>query len=470
MINEYLGKKCKHCYAMGGRINFQSNGVSLCHSLEGEDPYIEFAYGEDLAESYVKSVKNLLDKLNYGDSSGGCACCSMLTDDVFDADKIYIITVNTSTKCNARCLYCCSHNGESGRPTSIVPYIQQLENRNYLSKDCFFDYGGGESTLDPYFEENIRYIANKNYMLRVNTNAFEYSKLLSDLIKEHGDYYVRISVDAGTPETYRRIKGADKYFDVWNNIVRYKDSSSNVMIKYVLCGINCKQTDVEGFVNQCKKVGAEELYIDVDHDAYAIPNNTGWSVYSKDILDSAWHMKRYAESKGIVARIGYVWTARNVDQQTYDYNIVRRDARGIRYLTSVNEIRLPDRFEDNTEELRKCYKFVYKKFNDLENLLANIDVQRMVLYGAGKNGNRLLEKLESKGIKPVGISDSNVNIYENKWNGYDIKSLKKLHQEYGDIDVILTPAVADEILRYFNISAEYEFLKDHLYYISGQDY
>ena len=471
VIEEYYGKKCKHCYAMGGRLNFQSNGISLCHSLECEDPYLDFVYGNDnLAVKYLEGIKSLLDSVNSSESTCGCNHCSMLSNELYTVDKIQIITINTSTRCNARCLYCCSHNGESGNPISIIPYIQQLEQRELISKDCFFDYGGGESTLDPFFAENVMYIAEKNYMLRVNTNAFEFSELLSNIIGNHTDYYIRVSIDAGTPETYRKLKGFDKYYDVWNNVERYMSHNSNVMVKYVLCETNCGKSDIEGFVNCCKEFKVKEVYIDIDHGAYAAKDNMGWSIYSQNLFDAAWHMKRYAEDNGILGRIGYVWTARNISQQSFDYNIVQRDRNGKRYLTSVNEIRLPDHFEDNTEKGRKNYSIIYEKYNNIGTLLNCVDKCRVVLYGAGKNGNKLIQRLEIEGIKPVGVSDTNAALYGKEWNGYIISSLMDLYQKYGVLDVILTPTASDEILRTFNGSDEYGFLKHHLYYINDQDY
>ena len=471
MIKEYEGVFCKNCYAMGGRINFQSDGISLCHSLEGKDPYLKFQYGEDnVATCYLRGIKKILDDVNSGTA---CECdnCSILKNSVFNNNKIFVITINTSSKCNSRCLYCCSHDKEGNLSIDLVPYFKQLEELNLISTNCFFDYGGGEPTLDPFFKTNIQYISDRNYMLRVNTNAFDMSEYLKDIISKHKDYYVRVSIDAGTSLTYKRMKGADKYYDVWNNVEEYMSVSDKVMIKYVLCQMNCSRENIEGFIDSCRTHCVKEVYIDVDHDAYAVSENSGWSIYTKDIFDSAWYMKEIAEQNGIVPKIGYVWTARNVNQETFDYNIVKRDRKGCRFLTSVKEIQLPDEYIDNTNKQRKEYKIVYEKFNDLDELLNSVNLKRIVLYGVGKNGTKLLSHLKKKDIIPIGVSDSNADLIGTLWNGFVVEALFELHKKLDTFDVIITPAAADEIVRNFNQEENiYNFLESHLYYISGQDY
>jgi MoaA/NifB/PqqE/SkfB family radical SAM enzyme len=113
----------------------------------------------------------------------------------------------------------------------------------------------GEITVHPKRKEIYDVInINKNIVL---TNGFKFD---NDLFLKMENYPVRllVSIDAGTRETYARIKGFDCFDKVCENLKRYASSKQGlIMLKYVfVSGLNDFEKDVDGFVKLCDETGA----------------------------------------------------------------------------------------------------------------------------------------------------------------------------------------------------------------------
>lgn len=462
MYKDYVGKEIYQCYAMGGRINFQSSNISLCHSLECEDPTIDFRYGMDnLAEVYLQGLEEILQEVQV---EGRCSQCSMRKKNIFVPVKVRVITLNVNIQCNCRCLYCCSHSVQQNKSVSVVPYIMQLEQAELIDKDCFFDFGGGEPTMDSFFEENLTYVSNQDYVIRVNTNALLFSETLASFAQKDNDVNIRISVDAGTEATYLRVKGNEQYNTVWGNIGKYRQYTSNIAIKYVLCRHNTAIQDLEGFVERCVKYKINKIYVDVDHDAYSGKSADGWSKYTPDMFAAAYKLVEIAEKKGIEVLIGYIWTARDFMQDTYDYNQVMRSEDGTRYVSCGKKIHLPEQYVP--VEVKEA-ELVYDKYNNLSQLLQVLQGKKVVLYGAGYYGMRMMEKMGGK-VEVIGVADSNSALWGSDWNGLKVMKPEEL-ADMQDVSLLLTSSFGDEIMDLLN-QRNLLNLKNHIYYMTRGDF
>jgi molybdenum cofactor biosynthesis enzyme MoaA len=75
---------------------------------------------------------------------------------------------------------------------------------------------------------------------------------------------IMISVDAGTRETFKRIKGIDAFDKVWENIKKYYDFGSRMLLKYIFVDENSNDTDVERFIKNVVNIGVSNIAIDRD--------------------------------------------------------------------------------------------------------------------------------------------------------------------------------------------------------------
>ena len=75
--------------------------------------------------------------------------------------------------------------------------------------------GGGESLLNPYTKDFIQKLKENGIQSGIVTNGTQINKNLEALCDCE---WVGVSIDAGTPETYIEVKGADKFDKVVENI------------------------------------------------------------------------------------------------------------------------------------------------------------------------------------------------------------------------------------------------------------
>ena len=84
----------------------------------------------------------------------------------------------------------------------------------------------------------------------------------------------------------------------------------------------------------------------------------------------------------------------------------------------------------------------------------------IIMYGTGNGADKVLDVLDSLGVKLSGITASNGFVRERRFREFPVKPLEYFEEKYGDFTVIITfgtsiPQVMDNI---FNISLLEGFL------------
>jgi molybdenum cofactor biosynthesis enzyme MoaA len=103
----------------------------------------------------------------------------------------------------------------------------------------------GEITINPKLDEIVSLLS--GYSSKIYSNCVIYSDALYNCLKQ-GNMMINTSVDAGTRETFAKIKGVDRFEQVCGNIRRYAKAGM-VELKYIfLPGINDNEADVDGFI------------------------------------------------------------------------------------------------------------------------------------------------------------------------------------------------------------------------------
>jgi len=134
--------------------------------------------------------------------------------------------------------------------------VQHLEERNLLAHDASFVLGGGEPTVNPLWGEwlNIAAWYNSNFA----TNALIFDKKMAQLASKPG-CGINVSVDAGTEQTYHKVKGVDAFRKVWDNISKYVKYGSNISVKYIFLPENCGDEDINGFIREVVNSGVKTI-------------------------------------------------------------------------------------------------------------------------------------------------------------------------------------------------------------------
>jgi MoaA/NifB/PqqE/SkfB family radical SAM enzyme len=97
-----------------------------------------------------------------------------------------------------------------------------------------------------------------------------YDEKIKELVSRPGSH-LNISVDAGTPETYKQIKGLDVFEKVFSNIEKYSETAS-VSCKYIFIPQNSNDTDIMGFIQKCKDSNVKAIIL--ANDIYRTAKNT----------------------------------------------------------------------------------------------------------------------------------------------------------------------------------------------------
>ena len=159
------------------------------------------------------------------------------------------------------CSYCSEiYWGGKKSKYNVVEFISYLSKSNSLDNCKQVVWGGGEPTLDKSFHEILEDIhahANPKTYHRVFTNAVRYSDAVTKFL-EKGLIKITTSIDAGTEETFRKVRGRPKFKNVFENLQTYsKIDSTKITIKYIFTDENHDEKEIDAFVETLKKYNLE---------------------------------------------------------------------------------------------------------------------------------------------------------------------------------------------------------------------
>lgn len=165
-----------------------------------------------------------------------------------EPDLSYPVSVELSltNRCNLACVYC-SDLGLRMRESLAA----ELD-KNTLFR-LFDDLkaggtrgvvleGGGEPTIHPDFAEIVRRLASIGLPAGLITNGV--TPLPPEVLSSFE--WIRVSVDASTPEEWTAIKGQDRFAEVLTNLREYACHCPTVGVGYVVT--NANMSDIETFV------------------------------------------------------------------------------------------------------------------------------------------------------------------------------------------------------------------------------
>lgn len=260
------------------------------HGLVFEDESINFCYGQpienikpkELISNYNGELLNLerffalrrfyRKKMQSG--TYGCSGCPKLEEKEY-AEEDYIDTIifNHGNICNCKCVYCPTVlNPQKRYKYNVYPVIKQLADNGYLRKGGSIMIAGGEPVIANDFHDLLTLFLDLDFdNIQVLTNGVQYSDLVTRGLRE-GKVNILISVDAGTPEMYRWIKGSDSFCFIWDNIKSYAENQSSfnlVKTKYVIIPtINDIKDELTKFMDKTKECGVLNVVFDVENFWY----------------------------------------------------------------------------------------------------------------------------------------------------------------------------------------------------------
>lgn len=273
--------KYRSCHSIEGELFFNHlNKIGYCSMLTptgGQPTLYENYTGEIINwEDFFKQREKDIELLKSGSEPVACKNCLWIREEEWQERKkeFKYILINIWVDCNLKCIYCSNHKDEyvlkNTKPYNIVPVLKNMIEEKYITKETKIDIAGGESTLDPHFNELINLLVNSDVEnININTNSTIFSKEVNEGIMK-GKISIITSVDAGSRKKFKQIKNADLYQKVWTNIKEYAQSykennSNSVRTKYILIpNINDSKKEIRNFILKSKKAKVQGVIYSTD--------------------------------------------------------------------------------------------------------------------------------------------------------------------------------------------------------------
>ena len=278
--------KFKCCDALLHKLAINPDNINFCCSpYDNKLQYLDNYNGELIdIEDYKKKREYYLSKFKAGEIPEPCQNCSHCQENEWD-EKIgfSFISISTRTKCNCDCFYCVHSKGNPDTKHwlntkdcwDVKPVIKELFNNNLILGKCIYIIGGGEPTVFPQGE--LEYLAYIGLLTKANivilTNAIIYNESIAKIISI-ADSELKVSVDAGTKETFEKVKRVKEFDTVWKNLAKYVKATKNnpigrVQIKYIIIpGVNDSLKELKAFTKRCFDIGCTHIEIAIEYDWY----------------------------------------------------------------------------------------------------------------------------------------------------------------------------------------------------------
>lgn len=295
------------CDYMDSGINFEKNAVFVCCKTAHEGggmPILAQNYNDFDFNKIFELKKKWKEQIASGNPPARCKGCPSIieTDELVDDLAFNFVDVNSFVNCNSKCIYCNTWSIEGFKETSLLPKFEELFEKNLLkdSRHGYVQFAGGEPALMKDFEKIVDLCLSKGISRYiVNTSGIKYSEGINRLIKE-AETNICVSLDSGTPETYKKVKRVPCFEKVVENLKKYaesqKNSRSTVKSKYIILqDINDNFEEINKWYDLSLSMGIKFVVLDVEREWFK-HNNREISDRMKELIA---HIQNRCKEDGI---------------------------------------------------------------------------------------------------------------------------------------------------------------------------
>lgn len=298
------------CEWINSGLHFQTTRLGFCcygnQSIGDHPTVVEDYNGEVIDENILNKIRAIKQRFSNGDIPEGCKNCSYLRKAEWDGlkdDYFDHFMFGHSQKCNSRCIYCFTNDVPEdlkNRTYNVYEVLKKLfeEDKIKISPTTCAVFLGGEPTIFPDFEDITNLLLENNFSnMKVHSSGIYLSPaVLKGLAIGEKYISIVISPDAGTPETYKKIKRVDCFDKVWNNIKEYLLAAKNpnqVIVKYIVVpDINDNKEEIDRWFDLIVESGVKYVACDVEQNWFY--NSKG--KYSDKMYDLMYYIKEKAEN------------------------------------------------------------------------------------------------------------------------------------------------------------------------------
>lgn len=294
------------CEWIESGLAFNWRGLHSClivHHRTGMPFLTDFNGGEVPLEAVLAAREEIRAAQRSGVGYPKCRGCAHLKKQAWPRTQypIEIVGIANYAYCNIKCSYCFLQTQNPAsfaaglKPYSILPAIKALIRDQALAPHAIIDWGGGEPTSYPEFDELLELLLNHGTFHYIHSNG---TRLPATMRTTHAPHRVHVicSVDAGLPETYVLIKKKDYLERVWGVLTEYVRLGVAVSLKYIVKEENSSEADTEAFAIRAAKLRPREVILDIDYD-FPVP--------SPAVLGALGRLQASVLARGVHVRFGF---------------------------------------------------------------------------------------------------------------------------------------------------------------------
>ena len=167
----------------------------------------------------------------------------------------------TPAPCQCHCFYCTQNQGIAEgwekNPNVIEAYrrlfdfLNLARKENIITNNTSWTLASGEITVHPYKKQFMQVL--KGGRVNFYTNCFIFDEDIARELHENPFAAMNLSMDSGTANTWRKVKGVDNFPQVIENLKQYSRAAHHpeqISLKYIIFpGINDSDEDFHAFVD-----------------------------------------------------------------------------------------------------------------------------------------------------------------------------------------------------------------------------
>lgn len=268
----------KSCRKLESGLRLGQEGIRACQLGQFAAPIYwtaeEVATLHITKDMIIEKRRQLFEMLNDDHSDIPCKHCEMVCHRPYrevNFSSLGHIDFAPVSACNLRCTFCGYTKQNSFHDARYDALeVLRLFTPEDAAWDATVDLNGGEPTLIPNLEEYLDFFISHRVRVLLYTNAVRFRQSIYDGLRDGSTRWVCTSLDAGTPSSFRKLKGRDHFLQVIENLTRYACAGSSgrgmLAVKYIFCADNCTDDDIAGFAYAMLAIRPQKIWLTVDFE------------------------------------------------------------------------------------------------------------------------------------------------------------------------------------------------------------
>lgn len=175
--------------------------------------------------------------------------------------------------CQCRCFYCNVNKADPLKNSAAVVAYEKLfdtislaKKRHVIAKNAIWQVVPGEISIHPYKKQIMDLVRGGRSMF--SSNMFICDEDIARELHDNPLAEINLSIDAGTAETWHKVKGVNNFNRVLDNLKAYRQAAQNsnqIQLRYIILpGINDSDEEILSLVGIMKTLDIKRLIVSRD--------------------------------------------------------------------------------------------------------------------------------------------------------------------------------------------------------------